>query len=99
LPQKKTTPSPFKRLRPLLSYEKTDVELEASMRLEVEKLMASYKKTPTHNKSVEDLEAKVKMLRCLVEPKKPMLSDYKRTMMNPHCAKRSDEILDNKDEH
>jgi hypothetical protein len=35
------------------------------------------------------------MLRCLVELKKPMPSDYKRTMINPHCAKRSEEILEN----
>jgi hypothetical protein len=27
-----------------------------------------------------------------------MPSDYKRTMMNRHCAKRSDEILENEDE-
>jgi hypothetical protein len=60
--------------------------------------MASFKKTPTPKKSAKDLEAKAKMLRCLVEPKKPMPSDYKCTMMNPHCAKRSDEILENEDE-
>jgi hypothetical protein len=68
------------------------------MRLEVEKWMASYKKTSTPKKYVEDLEAKVKMLRCLAEPQKPMLSDFKRTVMNPHCAKRSDVILENEDE-
>jgi hypothetical protein len=34
----------------------------------------------------------------LVEPKKPMLSDYKHAMMNLHHAKRSDEILENKGE-
>jgi hypothetical protein len=27
-----------------------------------------------------------------------MMSDYKRTMHNPHCEKRSDEILENEDE-
>jgi hypothetical protein len=53
------------------------------MRLEIEKWMASFKKTPTPKKSAEDLEAKGKMPRCLVEPKKPMLSD---------------EILENEDE-
>jgi hypothetical protein len=73
-------------------------ELEASTRLEVEKWMASFKKTPTPKKSAEDLEAKGKMLRYLAEPKKPMLLDYKCTMMNPHFAKRSDEILENEDE-
>jgi hypothetical protein len=91
--QKKTISSPFNRIRPLLSYEKTDAELEASTRLEVEKWMTSFKKTPTPKKSVEELEAKGRMLRCLTEPKKLMSSDYKCTMMNPHCAKRSDEIL------
>jgi hypothetical protein len=96
--QKKTSSSPFKRLQPLLSYETTDAELEASTRLDVEKWMASIKKTPTPKKSIEDLEAEVKMLRCLTEPKKPMSLDYKYTMMNPHCAKRSDEILENEDE-
>jgi hypothetical protein len=60
--------------------------------------MASSKKTTTPKKSIEGLEAEVKMLRCLAEPKKPMLSDYKRTMINPHCAKRLDEILENEDE-
>jgi hypothetical protein len=68
------------------------------MRLEVEKWMASFKKTVTPKKSIEDPEAEGKMLRCLAEPKKPMSSDYKRTMMNPHCVKRSDEILENEDE-
>jgi hypothetical protein len=92
-----TTSSPFKSLRPLLSYEKTDVELQASTRHEVEKIMARFKKTPTPKKFTKDLEAKAKMLRCLAELKKPMPSDYKCTMMNPHCAKRSDEILENVD--
>jgi hypothetical protein len=32
------------------------------------------------------------------DKKKPMPSDYKHTMMNPHCAKRSYEILENEDE-
>jgi hypothetical protein len=67
--------SPFKRLQPLLSYEKTNVELQpllsyektnaelkASMRLDVEKWMASFKKTPTPKNSTEELEAKGKML-------------------------------------
>jgi hypothetical protein len=74
------------------------VELQASMRLEVEKFMESFKKTPTPNKSVGDLEGEAKMLSCSVEPKKPMPSDYKCTMMNPHCAKRSYETLENEDE-
>jgi hypothetical protein len=60
--------------------------------------MASFKKTPTPKKSTEDLEAEGKMLRCLAEPKKPLSSDYKCTMMNTHCAKRSNEILENEDE-
>jgi hypothetical protein len=68
------------------------------MRLEVEKWMASFKKTPTFKKSSEDLEAEGKMLKYLAEHKKPMPSDYKCTMMNPHCAKRSDDILENGDE-
>jgi hypothetical protein len=59
--------------------------------------MASFKKTPTPKKYAEDLEVEGKILRCFVEPKKPMLSDYKCIIMNPHCAKRSDEILDNED--
>jgi hypothetical protein len=59
--------------------------------------MASFKETPTSKKSAEDLEAEGKMLRCLVEPKKLMMSDYKCTMMNTHCIKRSDEILENED--
>jgi hypothetical protein len=59
--------------------------------------MTSFKKTPTHKKSVEDLEAKDKMLRCLAEPKESMSLAYKCTMMNTHCAKRSDEILENED--
>jgi hypothetical protein len=48
--------------------------------------------------SAKELEAKGKMLRCLAQPKKPMSSDYKHTMMNPHCGKRSDEIFENEDE-
>jgi hypothetical protein len=47
LPQKKTTSSPFDRVQPLLSYEKTDAKLEASTRLEAKKWIASFKKTPT----------------------------------------------------
>jgi phage-related protein len=54
--------SPFKRLQPLLSYEKTNAELKASMRLDVEKWMASFKKTPTPKNSTEELEAEGKML-------------------------------------
>jgi hypothetical protein len=38
------------------------------------------------------------MLRCLAKPKKHMSSDYKHTMMNLHCAKRADEILENEGE-
>jgi hypothetical protein len=38
------------------------------------------------------------MLRCLEKQKKPMSSDYKRTMVNLHCAKRADDILENEDE-
>jgi hypothetical protein len=79
-------------------YEKTDAELEALMRLKVEKWMTSFKKTLTPKKSVEVLEAEGKMLRYLVEPKKPMLSDYKCTMHNPHYAKRLGEVLENEDE-
>jgi hypothetical protein len=74
------------------------VKLQASSKLEVEKWIASFKKTPPSKKSAKDLEAKAKMLRCLAEPKKPMPSNYKHTMMNSHCAKRSDEILNNEDE-
>jgi chaperonin GroEL (HSP60 family) len=60
--------------------------------------MASFKKTPTPKKPIEDLEAKGKILKCLAAPKKPMQSDYKCTMMNPHCAKMSNEILENEDD-
>jgi hypothetical protein len=60
--------------------------------------MASMKKTPPPKKSTKELEAERKMLRCLTELKKPMPRDYKRTMQNLHCAKRSDEILHNEDE-
>jgi hypothetical protein len=60
--------------------------------------MASFKRTPTPKEFVEDLEAEGKMLRYLAKRKKPILSNYKCTMMNPHCAKRSDEILENEDE-
>jgi hypothetical protein len=65
---------------------------------EVEKWMASLKKAPPPKKYAKELEAEGKMLRCLAQPKKPMPSDYKRTMMDPHCAKRSNEILENEDE-
>jgi hypothetical protein len=60
--------------------------------------MASFKKAPSPKKSSKELEAEGKMLRCLAEPKKPMSSDYKCTMMNQHYAKRPDEILENEDE-
>jgi hypothetical protein len=96
--QKKTSPSPSKKLRAPLSYEKTDAELEASTRVDVEKWMASLKKALPPKKSVKEQEAEHNMLRYLVEPKKSMPSDYKCTMKNPHCAKRSDEILENEDE-
>jgi hypothetical protein len=68
------------------------------MRLDVQKWMASLKKAPPPKKSAKELEAEVKMLRCLARQKKPMPSDYKRTMVNPHCAKGLDEILENEDE-
>jgi hypothetical protein len=96
--QKKTSSSLFKKLRVPLSYEKTDAELEASMRLDVQKWMSSLKKAPPLKKSAKELEAKGKMLSYLVEPKKPMPSEYKCTMQNLHYAKGSDEILENEDE-
>jgi hypothetical protein len=60
--------------------------------------MAGIKKAPPPKKFVAELEGERKMLRHLAQPKKPICSDYKRTMQNPHCAKRSDEILQNQDE-
>jgi hypothetical protein len=51
-------------------YEKIDVELEASTRLDVQKWMASLKKAPPLKKPAKELEAEDKMLRCLAEPKK-----------------------------
>jgi hypothetical protein len=60
--------------------------------------MTSFKKTPTPKKSTKHLEDEGMMLRCLAEPKKPISLDYKHTMMNTHCAKRLDEILENEDE-
>jgi hypothetical protein len=50
------------------------------MRLDVEKWMASLKKAQPPKKSAKELEAEGKMLRCLIEPKKAMSSDYKHTM-------------------
>jgi hypothetical protein len=96
--QKKSISSPFRRLQAPLSYEKTDAELEASVRVDVDKWMAGFKKAPPSKKSAKELEDKHKMLRSLAEPKKSMSSDYKCTMQNLHCAKSSDEILQNKDE-
>jgi hypothetical protein len=90
---KKSISSPFRRLQAPLSYEKTDAELEASLRVDVDKWMVGFKKAPPSKKSAKELEEERKMLRSLAEPKKPMLSDYKRIMQNLHCAKRSDEIL------
>jgi hypothetical protein len=68
------------------------------MRLNVQKWMASIKKAPPPKKFAKKLEVEAKMLRYLAEPKKSMLSDYKCTMQNPHCVKRSDLILENEDE-
>jgi hypothetical protein len=63
------------------------------VRVDVDKWMAGFKKAPPSKKSTKELEDKCKMLRSLVESKKPIPSDYKRIMQNLHCAKRSDEIL------
>jgi hypothetical protein len=41
------------------------VEVEASMRLDVQKLMASLKKSPPPKKSAKELEAEAKILRYL----------------------------------
>jgi hypothetical protein len=60
--------------------------------------MESFKKAPPPTKSAKELEVKGKMLRYLVEPKKPMPSDYKHTIIKLHCAKSSDEILENENE-
>jgi hypothetical protein len=60
--------------------------------------MVGIKKAPPPKKSTTELEAERKMLRYLAQPEKPMCSDYKHTMQNPHCAKWSDEILQNQDE-
>jgi hypothetical protein len=69
------------------------VKLEASMRVDVDKWMAGFKKAPPSKKSAKESEDERKMLRSLAEPKKLMSSDYKCTMQNLHCEKRSDEIL------
>jgi hypothetical protein len=91
--QQKSISSPFKRLRAPLSYGKTDAELEALARADVEKWMAGFKKAPPPKKFGKELETEHKMLRSLVEPKRPLPLDYKCTMQNLHCAKRSDKIL------
>jgi hypothetical protein len=59
--QKKISSSPFKKLRTPPSYEKADAELEASMRLNVQKWMASLKKVPPPKKSAKELEVEAKM--------------------------------------
>jgi hypothetical protein len=84
--QKKSISSPFQRLQAPRSYEKTDAELQASARAIVEKWMAGFKKAPPLKKSTKELEVERKMLRSLVEPKKPLSSDYKCTTQNLHCA-------------
>jgi hypothetical protein len=96
--QRKTSSPPFKKIRTPLSYEKTDAELEASKRVDVEKWMTSLKKAPPPTKSAKELEAECKMLRCLAHAKNPMSLDYKCTMHNLQYAKRSVEILLNEDE-
>jgi hypothetical protein len=60
--------------------------------------MADFKNAPPRKMFAKELEAERTMLRSLTEPKKLLPSDYKRTMQNLHCAKRSDEILHNEDE-
>jgi hypothetical protein len=49
--------------------EKTDTELQALPRADVEKWMAGFKKAPPSKKSTKELEAERKMLRSLAEPK------------------------------
>jgi hypothetical protein len=46
------------------------VKLEASMRVDVDKWMAGFKKAPPSKKSAKELEDERKMLRSLAEPKK-----------------------------
>jgi hypothetical protein len=57
-----TISSPFKKLQAPLSYEKSNAELEASTRLDVQKWKASLKKAPPPKKSTKELEVKGKML-------------------------------------
>jgi hypothetical protein len=77
---KKLILSPFKRLRAPLSYKKTNAELQASARADVEKWMSGFKKAPPPKKSAKELEAERKMLRSLGEPKTLLPLDYKCTM-------------------
>jgi hypothetical protein len=93
--QKKDNLTLFQSLRAPLSYDKNDAELEASRKADVDKWMVGIKKVPPPKKFDTAKKAERKMLRCLAQPKKPMCSDYKHTMRNPHCGKRSDEILQN----
>jgi hypothetical protein len=79
--QKKSISSLFKRLRAPISYEKTDAELEASARADVEKWMADFKKAPPPKKSANELAAECKMLRSLAEPKK----SHCRQTINAPC--------------
>jgi hypothetical protein len=66
--------------------------VKASVDQQVKSWSASFKKTTPPKKSDAELENELKMLKALRESKKPM-SDYKRTMMNPHVAKMSDDVL------
>jgi hypothetical protein len=68
------------------------------VKVNVDKWMAGFKKAQPSKKFAKELEDERKMLRSLAEPKKPMPSDYKYIMQNLHCAKRSDEILQNENE-
>jgi hypothetical protein len=67
--QKKTISSPFQSLQAPLSYDKTDAELEASRKADVDKWMAGIKKAPPPKKFAAELEAERKMVRCLAHPK------------------------------
>jgi hypothetical protein len=75
-------------LRAPLSYDKTNEELEATRKANIDKWMAGLKKARPSKKSAAELEAECKMLRCLTQPKKRVALDYKHTMQNPHQDKQ-----------
>jgi hypothetical protein len=97
--QKMVTSSQTKKPRSPLSYQKTELEVNALVDASMTKFMAQFMRMSPHVKSHEEHAMECKMLKSLQRSPKHPQSHCNRTLMNKECTKKSDKILSKMDEN